>query len=367
MKIKSVILLLITAIVWGLGFVAQSEGMEYVGTFTFTCVRSLIGGCVLIPIVLIRKRKESEAKEQIEGYKKKEYEAKVNRKKENEQKVNEKRKNEKNAYGQKDIKLIFVAGVSSGVLLAIAQNLQQIGITKTTVGKAGFITAMYIVLVPIFGLFLKKKTSMFVWIGVVFATLGLYLLNMTSTGEGVQEWSIGFGEIMVLLCAVFFALQILVIDHFLPKVDDVTMACIQFFVCGILSGIVMIVFEQPQLGLIKQAWLPILYAGIGSTGIGYTLQIVGQKGLNPTVASLIMSLESVFAVLGGFVILHERLTLIELIGCACMMAAIIFAQLPQPKRTIEKKINVEKERNATGERDAAKERNIEKDISDVRI
>ncbi len=298
MKVRSFILLLITAIVWGFGFVAQSSGSETIGAFTFTCIRSLLGAVVLVPFILVREK---------------------NRKKQTQEQ-------------KPSIKRLVFASVCCGTVLAIAQNLQQIGIHYTTVGKAGFITAMYIVLVPILGVFLKKKIGLFVWIGVFFAVAGLYLLNMTGAGEGLAGFSIGTGEIAVLLCALFFAIQIILVDHFLPTVDEVKLAALQFLTCGIVSGIAMFVVERPGLAQILQAWLPILYAGVCSTGIGYTLQIIGQKGLSPTVSSLVMSMESVFAVVGGFLLLHERLTVVELIGCSLMMIAIVLAQLPQPER-----------------------------------
>ena len=298
MKVRSFILLLITAIVWGFGFVAQSSGSETIGAFTFTCIRSLLGAVVLVPFILVREK---------------------NRKKQTQEQ-------------KPSIKRLVFASVCCGTVLAIAQNLQQIGIHYTTVGKAGFITAMYIVLVPILGVFLKKKIGLFVWIGVFFAVAGLYLLNMTGAGEGLAAFSIGTGEIAVLLCALFFAIQIILVDHFLPTVDEVKLAALQFLTCGIVSGIAMFVVERPGLAQILQAWLPILYAGVCSTGIGYTLQIIGQKGLSPTVSSLVMSMESVFAVVGGFLLLHERLTVVELIGCSLMMIAIVLAQLPQPER-----------------------------------
>lgn len=293
MKVRSFILLLITAIVWGFGFVAQSSGSETIGAFTFTCIRSLLGAAVLVPFIMIHKKTNKEYKQDC------------------------------------SIKHLIFAGICCGTVLAIAQNLQQIGIHYTTVGKAGFITAMYIVLVPILGIFLKKKIGLFVWIGVFFAVAGLYLLNMTGSGEGLAGFSVGTGEIAVLLCALFFAIQIILVDHFLPTVDEVKLATLQFLTCGIVSGIAMFIIERPTIGQILEAWLPILYAGICSTGIGYTLQIIGQKGLSPTVSSLVMSMESVFAVVGGFLLLHERLTVIELIGCGLMMIAIVFAQLPQ--------------------------------------
>ena len=209
--------------------------------------------------------------------------------------------------------------------LCIASNLQQFGIKYTTVGKAGFITAMYIIIVPVIGIFLKKTTGLRIWISVLLAVGGLYLLCMT------EGFSIAFGDLLVLLCAVMFSVHILIIDYFSPKVDGVRMSCIQFFVSGILSGVAMLIFEQPDLGAILQAWMPILYAGVMSCGVAYTLQIVGQKDMDPTIASLILSLESVVSVLAGWVILGQKLSSKELFGCVLMFAAIILAQLPDKK------------------------------------
>lgn len=204
--------------------------------------------------------------------------------------------------------------------------LQQIGLVYTSAGKAGFITALYILIVPILGLFIGKKVGTKTWIGVALAVVGMYLLCITS------GFSIAFGDLMVLLCAFVFSLHMLAVDYFSPKVDGVKLSCIQFFVCGILSAIPMMIFEQPQMGQIMDAWLPIAYAGILSSGVAYTLQIISQKHLNPTVASLLMSLESVFAVLTGWLILHEKLTLREFLGCVLVFVAIILAQLPEKKQ-----------------------------------
>lgn len=330
MKIRSFLLLLITAIVWGFGFVAQSSGSETLGAFTFTCIRSLLGAVVLIPFIMIR-RKQLSRRAQTEGraveYSSgQEYDNSADRETRNDTGDIEDMRITAAGSGKR----LLLAGICCGTVLAIAQNLQQIGIHYTTVGKAGFITAMYIVLVPILGIFLKKRIGVFVWIGVFFAVAGLYLLNMTGSGGGLLGFSIGTSEIAVLLCALFFAIQIILVDHFLPTVDEVELAALQFLICGMVSGIAMLAVEHPSLSQILQAWLPILYAGAFSTGVGYTLQIIGQKGLSPTVSSLVMSLESVFAVLGGFLILHERLTAVELIGCGLMMIAIVLAQLPQP-------------------------------------
>lgn len=287
--IKSPLLLFLAAFIWGVAFVAQSVGMDYVGPFTFNAVRSVIGGVALLPcIVLLGRREPKEEKKE-------------------------------------DPKTLLIGGILCGIVLCIASNLQQIGINYTTVGKAGFITAMYIVLVPILGIFLKKRAGVKVWISVVLAVAGLYLLCMT------EKLSLGKGDALVLLCALMFAVHILVIDYFSPKVDGVKLSCIQFLVCGVLSAIPMFLFEKPEMGAICSAWLPILYAGIFSSGVGYTLQVIGQKNMDPTVASLILSLESVISVLAGWVLLKQQLSGRELLGCVVMFVAIILAQLPDKK------------------------------------
>ncbi len=210
--------------------------------------------------------------------------------------------------------------------MCLASNFQQFGIKYTTVGKAGFITACYIVLVPILGLFLKKKCSPFIWLAVAMSVAGLYLLCIT------DGFSIGKGDILVLICAVLFSFHILVIDYYSPKVDGVKLSCIQFLVCGILSGIPALIFEKPEMSAVLTAWQPILYAGVMSCGVAYTLQIIGQKNMNPTVASLILSLESCISVLAGWVILGQQLSAREIAGCVIMFAAIILAQLPQKEK-----------------------------------
>ncbi len=288
-------LLFLTAVIWGVAFVAQSVGMEYVGAFTFNFTRCILGGIVLIPcIYLLDKRKEKEEPTSGNG----------------------------RGSDAQNRRTLLIGGVCCGTALCIASNLQQFGIKYTTVGKAGFITAMYIVLVPLFGIFLKKKVGLKVWISVALAVAGLYLLCIT------EGFSLGWGDFLVLLCAGVFSVHILVIDYFSPKVDGVKMSCIQFFVCGLLSGVGMLICEKPELHAILRAWLPILYAGVMSCGVAYTLQIVGQKGMNPTVASLILSLESVVSVLAGWILLGQSLSARELAGCVLMFAAIILAQLP---------------------------------------
>lgn len=282
-QMRNSLLLLLTAFIWGAAFVAQSVGGEAVGCFTFNGVRSLIGALVLLPVIWLMDAKKKE-----------------------------------------DQKTLITGGICCGVMLFIASNFQQFGISFTTVGKAGFITAMYILIVPILGLFMKKKPGLQVWLGVVLAMMGLYLLCMTS-----ESFSLSKGDFLVLICAGFFSLHILIIDYFSPKVDGVRMSCIQFLVCGILSMVMAFIFETPEVSVILSGWLPILYAGVLSCGVAYTLQIVGQKNMDPTVASLILSLESVFSVLAGWLILNQTLSLRELSGCVLMFLAIILAQLPQ--------------------------------------
>ena len=297
-QMKNSLLLLLTAFIWGVAFVAQSVGGEAVGCFTFNGVRSLIGAIVLIPVIFF-----------LDGQKKKEL-------------------GEEKFLEQKgDKKTLILGGICCGVMLCIASNFQQFGISFTTVGKAGFITAMYILIVPIFGLFMKKKVGAKVWIGVVLATIGLYMLCITS-----ESFSLSKGDFLVLICALFFSLHILIIDYFSPKVDGVRMSCIQFFVCGVISTAIAFVTESPSLHSILSGWLPILYAGVLSCGVAYTLQIVGQKNMDPTVASLILSLESVFSVLAGWVILNQTLSGREILGCILMFLAIILAQLPEKQK-----------------------------------
>lgn len=302
---KSPALLFLTAVVWGVAFVAQSVGMDYVGPFTFNCIRCLIGAVVLVPCIWF-----------LDGWKQRPDGASCGR------------ESAGAPSGASDgSHALLAGGICCGLALFVASNLQQIGIQYTTVGKAGFITALYIVMVPVFGIFLKKRAGIRVWVSVALAVAGLYLLCIT------DRLALGKGDILVLLCAVVFAVHILVVDHFSAKTDGVRMSCIQFLVCGLLSGVCMLLTEHPEMRLILQAWQPILYAGIFSCGVGYTLQIVGQKGTDPTVASLILSLESVVSVLAGWLLLGQRLSVRELGGCALMFAAILLAQLPERRQS----------------------------------
>ena len=311
-QMRNSLLLLLTACIWGVAFVAQSVGMEYVGPFTFNCVRSIIGGLVLIPCIWFLDR----WKQRQDG---------VQNGALNHRSVNASGKMTEERSETR--RMLLTGGICCGLALFVASNLQQIGIQYTTVGKAGFITALYIVMVPVFGIFLKKRAGIRVWISVALAVAGLYLLCIT------DRLALGKGDILVLLCAVVFAVHILVVDHFSAKADGVRMSCIQFLVCGLLSGVGMLLTEHPEISLILQAWQPILYAGVFSCGVGYTLQIVGQKGTDPTVASLILSLESVVSVLAGWLLLGQRLSVRELGGCALMFAAILLAQMPERRQS----------------------------------
>lgn len=288
-KWGSVLLLLLTAVIWGVAFVAQSVGGDSVGPFTFLASRSFIAGLALLPVIAWRNRRATAAK-----------------------------------TTSASSRTLWLGGILCGTALMVASAFQQIGIgdPNTTVGKAGFITALYIVIVPLAGIFMKKRIPVTVWIGVALATFGMYLLCIT------ESFSISYGDVLILICAVCFSVQILLVDHFSPKVDGVKLACIEFFTCGTLSFVMMLITETPTWGSVLEAWMPILYAGLFSSAVGYTLQIVAQKNVPPTLASLLMSLESVFAVLAGWVILGQSMSGRELIGCVLVFAAVLLAQIP---------------------------------------
>ncbi len=293
-NLKNPVLLTIAAAIWGFAFAAQSEAMDYIGPFTLNCIRNIIGAAVLVPVIFVMDRYDREHEE--EGRMVKSAENK---------------------------KLLLTGGICCGLFLSVATNLQQLGIKYTTVGKAGFITAIYIVLVPVAGLFFKKKCSLMVWLSVGLAMVGFYFLTM------IGESSFSKGDIYVLLCALVFTGHILCVDYFSPKVNGVKLSCLQFLVCGILSGVIMLCRESLVPTDILKAWAPILYTGVLSCGVAYTFQILGQKNYNPAVAALIMSLESVFSVLGGWLVLHETLSGSEAVGCVLIFAGIILAQIPK--------------------------------------
>lgn len=281
--------LLLTAMIWGSAFVAQSVGMDYVGPFTFQAARSLLGSLVLLPVIFVMDR----------------------------------RGNEKKPANPAQRKYLLLSGLACGILLFTASAMQQVGLQYTTAGKSGFLTSLYIILVPLFGLLLGKKVTPWIWISILLAAVGLYLLC------GGGAFSLGKGELLTLGCAVAFSFHILLIDRVSPHLDGVRLSCLQFFVCGVISLVFMAFTEKPQLSGLLQCWLPICYAGVLSSGVGYTLQIIGQSKTDPTVASLLMSLESVFSVIFGWLLLHQRLSGPELLGCALVFGGVILAQLPK--------------------------------------
>lgn len=286
---KGSIMLLITSIIWGTAFVAQSEGMNYVEPFTYNAMRTLLGGVVLIPVMILFRFSD---------------------------KRNEKEKS------SCSLKNTVIGGICCGIALFIASSFQQAGIAQTTAGKAGFVTALYIVIVPMIGIFLHKKMPLRMWLFIAIALAGFWLLCIK------QDIGISSGDLLVFFGAIAFAVHITVIDYFNQKnTDGVLMSCIQFFTAGLLMLICMFIFEKPTIPNIMGAGGTILYAGILSCGVAYTLQILGQKHTNPTLATMLMSLESVFAALSGWLILGEKLSIKEFIGCVLIFAAVILAQL----------------------------------------
>lgn len=301
-KIRNTFFLLLTALIWGAAFVAQSVSMDYVEPLTFICLRSLIGGIVLLPCIWFFDRQKKKKQEEGHG--------------------DLQREKESGKLPWWKEKQTLLAGGICGLFLFAANCFQQTGIQYTTVGKAGFITAFYIIIVPVMGIFLKKYCGLQTWISVVIALGGLYFLCMN------EKMELQTGDVLILISAFLFSGQIMAIDYFVQFVDGVKMSCVQFLTGAVLGGIGMFLFENPQVSAIAAAAGPILYTGAISTGVGYTLQIVGQKGMNPTVAALLLSLESVFSALCGYVLLGQGMSSRELFGSALMFCAIILAQLP---------------------------------------
>ena len=296
-KTKGFIMLLMTAFIWGTAFVAQRKGMEFIGPFTFNGIRSFIGAAVLIPVILlIRSKAKASDPDSPDAL-----------------------------VSSSSRKNLLKGGLCCGLLMFTASTLQQAGMVYTTSGKAGFITALYIVIVPILGLFLGKKVRPIIVFCVALAMAGLYLLTIK---EGL---TINKGDLLILACAFFFSLHILVIDHFSPRTNSVALSAIQLLITGIISVPCMILFETINWNSLYECAFPIFYAGVMSCGVAYTMQIVAQKYTEPAVASLLLSLESVFAALAGAVVLGEVLSGRELTGCIIMFAAIILAQLPERK------------------------------------
>ena len=294
-KMQSNILLLLTAIIWGSAFVAQKSGMDYVEPFTFNGIRTFIGGLVLIPVIFFMEKKNPP------------------------EEISREEKTKKN-------KELLIGGICCGLALFAASSLQQFGVSYTTAGKAGFITTLYVVFVPIISVLLRKKVRPIMWLCVAMGAVGLYLLCMTDA-----SFRLTFGDTLVLLCAVAFAVHILTVDHFSPKMDGIKLSCIQFLTVGIVSMVCMFIFEHPDIHAILDCAVPLLYAGVLYCGLGFTFQVVAQKHAEPTVASLLMSLESVFAVVFGALLLHETMSMRELSGCLIIFIAVIISQLPEKK------------------------------------
>ncbi len=296
-KLKGNLILLLTALIWGVSFIAQSVGVEEISPIAFNGIRSVLGGVVLLPVIFLLDRS----------------------------------KKKKGIPVQKMDKTLLLGGIICGICLCVASTLQTMGMVYTSPGKSGFLTALYMVIVPILGLFMGKRPRPVVLISVLIALSGLYLMCMDGS------LSVNYGDVLTVFCAVVFAFHILAIDHFSPKVDGVKLACLQFFVCGFLNLIAMVFLNQtPTFSQVASLWASIGYSGVLSCGVAYTLQIVGQKYTDPTSASILMSLESVFATLTtvilvacGWNLTGGQLSPRELWGCVLMFAAILLVQLPE--------------------------------------
>ena len=297
--LRANLLLVLTATIWGTTFVAQGVAMDSMGPFTFNAVRLILAVIVLLPTIRLLDR------------------------------LFEKRNGHKpptmKTMTRDQKRRLLIGGVVCGVILSGGMAFQQYGMVYSSPGKAGFITALYIVLVPVVGIAFKHRARLAVWIAVGLCLIGLYFLTVT------EALTIGLGDVLLLICALFFTAHILVIAHYSPQVDGVRLSCMQFAVAAVIFSILTLLFEKPQMASIVDGWIPIVYAGVLSCCVAYTLQIIAQKDTTPAVASLLMSLESVFAVLGQWVVLGELLTGRELFGCALMFIGIILSQLPERK------------------------------------
>lgn len=289
-KILSNLALFLTALIWGLSFVAQKAGMDHVGPFSFNFARSILGGISLIPVIFIAKIIQQD--------------------------------NRPAKLKHLQHILLAKAGISCGIALFLAMSIQQYCMLFAPAGKAGFITALYIIYVPLISMFFGQKLSNNIKWSVLIAVIGLYLLCFKNDGSGIGKY-----DIILLISAFFYGVHILVVNYFSRRVNATKVSCIQFFVVGILSIPLMLLFETPKIQGFINCGIPILYAGILTCGVAYTLQIFGQKYTAPIVASLILCLESVFAVVGGGLILHESMTLKEILGCVFMISAVILSQI----------------------------------------
>lgn len=292
-EIRAVFILLLTAAIWGFAFVAQRVGMDHVGAFTFNGIRFALGSISLLPVIYFFDRKEKSENEELDA----------------------------------DFKTTLKAGMIAGSVLFLAASFQQVGLIYTTAGKAGFITSLYIVLVPILGIFLKQKTHVTTWIGAITAAVGLYFLSIN------EDFTIQFGDLLQTIGAFFWASHILLIDRFVKNVDAIKLSSAQFATCSVLSLITAFIFEDVNLAGIVDALVPLLYGGIMSAGVAYTLQAVGQKHAKPSHAAIALSMEAVFAALGGMLLLNETLPLRGYLGCALMLAGMLITQADNIKQS----------------------------------
>lgn len=289
-KILGFFLLFLTALIWGVAFVAQSVGMDHIGPYTFNTGRLLLGTAVTMPWAIMELKKQKNVEE------------------------------EKEVYIRKRNSSVIGAGFCA-VVFFLAVNLQQFALIGSSVANVSFITTLYILIIPIIGMFLGKKHGLSIWIAIAIAVVGMYLLCIK---EGLV---LEMGDILAFICAVMFALQILIVDHYVPKSYVIVLSCTQNLFAGLISFVFMLIFEGVNLEGIKTAWLPLAYTGILSTGLAYTTQMLGQKYLKPTVASLIMSLESVIAAIAAWLIIGQALSLREMLGCALVFVGVIIAQI----------------------------------------
>lgn len=313
---KGILLLLLTAFIWGTSFVAQSDGAEKIDAFTFQGIRTILGGISLIPFVLISFLSEKKYKDSLSDDEKKA-----------DKKLLEVRRKNKNS---------LVYGVVQGCVLAAASNFQQFAFYHSTAGKIAFITATYMFMVPLASLiFFRKKINLTTWISIFLGFLGLYFISF-SRGSGFTD--LNKGDIQAFFCAIFFTAHILCIDSFSPKCDGILLSCVQFFTAGIISCVLMMIFENPNLSDIKSAAIPLLYSGVMSCGIAYTCQIFGQRSCDSALGSLLMCMESVFAVLSAAFLLYERLSAREIAGCVIMFSAILISQVADIVKSRKRKV-----------------------------
>ena len=316
-QLKGSISLFIASLIWGTAFVAQAKGADYIGGLTFSTLRSFIGAAFLVPVAIILERMSSARKRKTKN---------------EEQRTADRKADDMDADTRfiRQVHMIgpvtkaeLIGGIMTGTVLTAATNFQQFGIAYTSVAKAGFLTALYVIIVPLLGLFMGHKVKPYIWGCAALSLLGLYMLCLL----GKSDVGFTFGDSLVLVCALLFAMQILTVDHWSPRCRGVVLSCIMFAVTGLESGVLMLIFEHPELAGVMKAMPSLLYVGILSSGVAYTLQIVGQKDLNPAVASLLMCLESVISAVSGWIILGQTMTATEMLGGGLMFLAIVLAQV----------------------------------------